>query len=308
MSHGTVDLILFSLLALAGAVVLRRGYRVRTQLNRQIARLESLNEVGRVLLTDRNIRGVLRHVAESAARLLGADMAHITLTTADATRLVLEAATGPIAPFVGSAVPLEGSMAGWVIQHQQPLVLNDPASDKRHFRSVHERIALRRAIMLPLVAKGRCVGALGVDNPRGNRSFGDVDVEVLRDLATYTALVLESVQAVEELAQRERRAALLNAVSSRIRQSLELQVILDSAVRELGTALAVSRCFVRLRRGNELMAVSSEWHGPEVASASAKADPALGLLTTAVRERRTIETSDARADARLGAATAELDQ
>ncbi|MEK6769540.1 MAG: ATP-binding protein [Gemmatimonadota bacterium] len=308
MSQGTVDLILISLLALAGAVLLRRGYGVRTELNRQNARLESLNEIGRVLLTDRNIRGVLRHVAESAAQLLGADMAHITLTTADTTRLVLEAATGPIAPFVGSAVPLEGSMAGWVIQHQQQLVLNDPASDERHFRSVHERITLRRAIMLPLVAKGRCVGALGVDNPRGNRAFGDGDVEVLRDLATYTALLFDSVQAVEELAQRERRAALLNAVSSRIRQSLELQVILDSAVRELGTALAVSRCFVRLRRGNELMAVSSEWHGPVVASVSAKADPALGLLTTAVRERRTIETSDARADARLGAATAELDQ
>jgi signal transduction histidine kinase len=173
---------------------------------------------------------------------------------------------------------------------------------------VHERIPLRRAIMLPLIAKGRCVGAIGVDNPRDDRAFGDDDVDVLGELATYTALVLESVQAVEELAQRERHAALLNAVSSRIRQSLELQVIVDSAVRELGTALAVSRCFVRLRRGNELMPATSEWHGPEVASVTAHADPALALLTTALRERHTLYTSDARGDARTAPGAAALDQ
>ncbi len=273
-------------------VLLWRSISNRARLDRQIARLETLNEIGRVLLNDRNIRGVLRHVAERAARLLGADIAHVTLVTRDAAHLALEAATGSIAPYLGSAVPSEGSMAGWVIGHAQPLVLNDPQSDPRKFRSVHERIPLRRAIMLPLIAKGRCVGALGVDNPRDDRAFNDEDLDVLRDLATYTALVLESVQAVEELAQRERRAALLNAVSSRIRQSLDLQVIVDSAVRELGTALDVSRCFVRLRRGNELMPAASEWHGPEVASVSARPDPGQPLLLTALRERRTRHTSN----------------
>ena len=251
MSRTAADLIALGALALVGAALLWRGYRARARQDREIARLETLNEIGRVLLNDRNVRGVLRHVAERSARLLGADSAHITLVTPDAAYLALEAATGPIAPYLGSAVPAEGSMAGWVIARSQPLVLNDPASDPRKFRGVHERIPLRRAIMLPLIAKGRCVGALGVDNPRDDRAFDDEDLDVLRELANYTALVLESVQAVEELAQRERRAALLNAVSSRIRQSLDLQVIVDSAVRELGTALDVSRCFVRLRRGNE---------------------------------------------------------
>ncbi|MBI4541887.1 MAG: GAF domain-containing protein [Gemmatimonadetes bacterium] len=300
MSHATVDIVLYGVIAMTAAILLQRGYRMRSDLARQISRLETLIDISRVLLTDRNVRGVLRHVAESAARLVSGDMAHVTLVTANASRLVLEAATGPIAPFVGSAVPAEGSMAGWVIKHGQPLLVNDPASDPRRFRSVHDRIALRRAVMLPLVAKGRCVGALGVDNPRGNRVFSQADVELLRDLATYTALVIESLQAVDELGARERRAALLNVVNSRIRQSLELEVILDAAVRELGAALGVSRCFVRLRRGMDLLPTTSEWHGPDVPGVGGRPDSAQALLTAAVRERRTVETSDARTDPRAG--------
>jgi signal transduction histidine kinase len=272
-----------------------------------VAQLEALNEIGRVLLTDRNIRGVLRLVAESAAKFIGADTAHVTLLTKDGSRMVLEAATGPLATYVGAAVPRQGSMAGWVVEHLQPLVLNDPDSDSRGFRSLHERVVLRRAVMLPLIAKGRCVGALGVDNPKRGRAFGQEDVELLRDLANYTALVIESLEAVDELAERERRAALLNAITSRVRQSLELQTILEMAVRELGNALRVSRCYIRLRRGGELSGPASEWHALEVSPLGDRADPAAPLLAQAAREKSHAETSDLRGDPRTAAAAASLD-
>ena len=275
-------------------LLLWRGWAARARLERSVASLEALNQISRVLLTERNRRGVLRLVAEAAARFLRSDTARVSLLDADEKSLVLEAATGPLEPLIGSAVSLETTMSGWVVRHGQVLVLNDPASDERRFRSLHEGIELRRAVTLPLFVRGRCVGALGVDNPLGERPFDARDVELLRELADHTGLVLESIRAVGELADRERRAELLNAVNSRIRQSLDLQTILDAAVRELGTALQASRCFVRLRRGNELLPASSEWHAPEVASSAARPDYALPVLVTAMRERRTIETSDAR--------------
>jgi len=263
-------------------------------LERNIAYLEALNQISRVLLIERNRRGVLRQVAEAAARFLRSDIARIALLDADEKALVLEAATGPLEPLIGSAVALDSSMSGWVVAHRQPLVLNDPAADARGFRSLHPKIELRRAVTLPLFVRGHCVGALGVDNPLDDRSLDARDVELLRELADHTGLVLESIRAVGELAERERRAELLNAVNSRIRQSLDLQTILDAAVRELGTALQASRCFVRLRRGNELLPAASEWHAPEVPSSGARPDWTLPSLVTAMRERRTIETSDAR--------------
>ena len=280
---------------LAGtALVLARALAARARLERGASRLEAVNQINRVLLTERNRRGVLRLVAEAAARFLRADMGHVALLDAEGEHLVLEAATGPLAALVGSAIALDTTTAGWVVKHGQALVVNDPATDERRFRSPHERVTLRRSVALPLLVRGRCVGALGVDNPQDDRVLGEPDLELLRNLADHTGLMLESIRAVGELADRERRAELLNAVNSRIRQSLDLQTTLDAAVRELGSALGASRCFVRLRRGNDLLPPAAEWHEPEVASTGARPDFTLPVLITAMRERRPIALPDAR--------------
>ena len=296
MTPAVVALAASAGVSLAVAVLLERARRSE---ERRSAFLEKLNEISQTLLTERNLRGVLHHVAESAGQLLLADSAYVVLKTEDGSRAVLEAATGALAPLVGSVVPAQGTMAAEVVRTGQRLVVNDVPKDGRGFRSLHEGIALRSGAAQPLMLKGRCIGALGADNPRSGRVFGEEQVELLRDFASHTVLAIESLAAVGELAARERRAALLNALNSRIRQSLDLQTILESAVRELGAALRVSRCFVRLRRGTELLAAASEWHAPDVPSVSSRPDPTLPLQVAAIRERRTIETSDARSDPRL---------
>jgi signal transduction histidine kinase len=301
LAHTAIAVLGVALLILA--VLLARATRARAESERAAASLETLNQISRVLLTERNRRGVLRQVAEAAARFLDAASGQVVLYDPDSKRLVLEAATGPLEPLVGSVVPEEGTAAGWAAGHGQPLVANEPVRDGRPLRSLHERVTLRRAIALPLIVRGRSVGALEVDNPVGHRAFGARDQELLRDLADHTSLVLESIAAVGELADRERRAELLNAINSRVRQSLDLPTILAVAVRELGQALDVSRCVVRLRRGNDLLPPASEWHAPQVPSSGARADPTLPLLMAAMRERRTIERPDARPA--LGDAAAE---
>jgi signal transduction histidine kinase len=298
VSHTTTDLLVLGGIAALVALLLWRGAVARAALERRVRWLETMYDIGRVLLTDRNLRGVLRHVAGSAAQLLGTDTAHVTLVAGEEGRLALEAATGPLAPLVGSAVEPETSLPGWVVARSQPLVLETPRHDGMEFRSLHQRLALRRALVLPLIAKGRCIGALGVENPRNDRTFGEGDIELLRDLANYTALVIEGLQAQDELAERERRGALLNRVNSRIRQSLELPVILEAAARELGSALGASRCLVRQRRGTELLRTPVEWDAPSVSPVGAGTDPGRLLMEAAVRERRSVETSDARADPR----------
>jgi signal transduction histidine kinase/putative methionine-R-sulfoxide reductase with GAF domain len=302
VTHTFVDVASVVLFAGIVALLLRQYYQMRRAFDRDLQRLERQNEIGRVLLTDRNVRGVTRHVAESAARLLGGDLGHVTLVVESSGRLVLEAATGPLAALVGAAVPHEGSMAGWVVRHAQPVIVNDADND-RSFKALSDAIPVRRSVMLPMIARGRCVGALGVDNPKDNRPFGPRDIALLRDLADYAALTIEAIKAIEELGERERHSGLLNRINSRIRASLELEQILGTAVRELGSALGASRCYVRLRRGLELSRPAAEWTGPNVTPLGLGADPASALLETAFRERRTVETSDARASsAALGGA------
>ena len=292
------------LATLAVALIATLGLAVRLlgslrRIRRHVDYLDKLNEIKQVLLTERNLRGVLSMVAASAAQVTGTDSAFVVLLAPDGSRLVLEAATGPLATLVGSVVALEGTMPGEVVRTSQRVVLLDAPRDPRGYRSLHAGVALRAAAAIPLMLKGKCMGALGVENPRRGRTLGSSAVDVLRDFASQTALAIESIRAVGALGARERRSALLNALNSRIRQSLDLQTILESAVRELGAALGASRCFVRLRRGTDLLAAATEWHAPEVPSVAAHPDPTLPLQLAAVRERRTIETADVRGDERI---------
>ncbi|MFI5280182.1 MAG: GAF domain-containing protein [Gemmatimonadales bacterium] len=296
MTHTFVDIASVALFAGIVVLLLRQYFVMRGAFERDLQRLERQNDIGRVLLTDRNVRGVTRHVAESAARLLAGEMGHVTLVLEPMGRLVLEAATGPLSALVGAAVPHEASMAGWVVRHGQPVIVND-ADDTNSFRPLSDTMPVRRSVMLPMMARGRCVGALGVDNPKDGRPFGPRDIALLRDLADYAALTIEAIQAIEELGERERHAALLNRINSRIRASLDLQQILDTAVRELGSALGASRCYVRLRRGFELSRPAAEWTGLDVTPLGLGPDPASALLDTAFKERRTVDTSDVRANA-----------
>ena len=307
----TITIILIAVLAaaLAGTAALwARSASRSAEFARTLPSLEALNQISRALLAERDRRGVLHLVAEAAARLLNAEMGHVALLDAEGKRLVLEAATGPLEPLVGSAIPEDTTTSGWVAVHGQALLVNDPGGGERQFRSPREHVVLRRAVALPLMVRGRCVGALGVDNPQPDRRLQPQDIELLRALADHTGLAIESLRAVGELADRERRAELLNAVNSRIRQSLDLQTTLDAAVRELGSALGASRCFVRLRRGNGLLPPASEWHSPDVAASGTRSDFTLPILLTAMRERRTIEMPDVRTDGSLAASGADAEQ
>jgi len=293
------------LLVASGVFAAWRVLRMRRAFNSEVSRLERQNDIGRVLLTDRNVRGVTHHVARTAAELLGAELGHVTLVD-EGGRLVLEAATGALAHSAGAAVPAQASVAGWVVKHMQPLVVNDP-DDQARFLPIHDKVSVRRSVTLPLIARGRCVGALGVDNPRDGRRFGQADVELLRDLAEYAALTIEAIQAIEELRERERHAALLNFINSRVRQSLELPVILDTAVRELGNALGASRCYVRLRRGGELLEVpAADWGSGVGGQVPVGTDPIAPLIEDALRRKRTCETADVRQHARPNTATQAL--
>ena len=93
-----------------------RAAVARAELARSVAYLETLNQISRVLLIERNRRGVLRLVAEAAARFLRSDTGRVTLLDADEKALVLEAATGPWSRWSDrpsrSTIPCRGGWSG----------------------------------------------------------------------------------------------------------------------------------------------------------------------------------------------------
>src|SRR5207248_429725 len=118
-----------------------------------------------------------------------------------------------------------------------------------------------------------------------------------RRRATTSVDGMDSVAAeLEQALQRERLVA---RIGTKVRSELNLETVLETAVRETGQALTLSRAFVRLGEGAAPMPIDAEWdavgHSPVQPETAAQL-PASNL---AARERRTVASDDVASDRTL---------
>jgi GAF domain-containing protein len=109
-------------------------------------------------------------------------------------------------------VPLEGSIAGWVVQNEHAVIVNDVQSDSRHFSGADARTGLvtRTLIGVPVKVGGKVVGVLEVMNKHSGVPFDNEDLRLAQAVADHAAFAIESARHYESLLRvgehHERRA------------------------------------------------------------------------------------------------------
>jgi signal transduction histidine kinase len=157
--------------------------------------------MGSTLDRDELLDLILRLTTEE----LQADQASILLLDEDSDQLRMLAALGlPRQVVEQGYIPRKGSIAEWVIKNDEPLILNDIASDAR-FTSVATSRAIRSAMCVPLRAKGKVIGTLNISR-RYNGEFGESDLHKMVILATQAAVSIENARLLERNLQAQRMA------------------------------------------------------------------------------------------------------
>ncbi len=89
-------------------------------------------------------------------------------------------------------IPLDGSAAGWVYSKVEPLLIQDTATDARHFKEVDQKIGFTTSSLLavPMTYGGETLGVLEVFNKTGSAHYTEDDVTILEILAFYASLAL----------------------------------------------------------------------------------------------------------------------
>lgn len=158
-------------------------------------RLERLIEISQALNSTLNLRVLLDRILQAAQELTNTEAGSIILVDRRSGELHFEAAIGARSQEVRSViVPMEGSIAGWVAQHGQPLIVDDVENDVRFFRQVDHEVGFqtRSIIAVPLTVRGNLIGVLEMLNKKGNEPFTKEDLETLRILADQAAVAIEN--------------------------------------------------------------------------------------------------------------------
>jgi signal transduction histidine kinase len=171
------------------------------ELRQLIVRLSRLVEVSVTLNSTLEPGPLLDFLIRSAADLLESEAASILLFDEKTQRLYFAASTGADpAELRKIPVPLEGSIAGAIFREDRPLIINEVASDPRHYRQVGEKIRFeaRTLIGVPMRMRDRRVGVLEALNKRGG-PFTENDLQTLSIIASQAAVALHNANLVSAL-------------------------------------------------------------------------------------------------------------
>lgn len=167
----------------------------------QVARLEMMLEVSRKLHATLEMSALLQFVVKVATELTDTEVAAILLVDKKMGELYLEAATGEQSSVVErTLVPIEDSMAGWIVRTGEFLVVDNLLEDGRRFSEIDRlpQFEARSVLGTPLKFREKTLGVLEVFNKRLAAGFTSDDIHLLNTLAGQAAVAIENARMFEQ--------------------------------------------------------------------------------------------------------------
>jgi signal transduction histidine kinase len=167
----------------------------------QVARLEMVLELSRTLHATLDLNTLLKSVVEAASELTDSETACILLLDQKTGQLYLEATTGKqLVETERVIIPVEDSLAGWIIQNGESLVVDNIFGDGSRLNEVDSlsRFEVRAILGAPLKLTDKSIGVLEVFNKRLDASFTSDDIHMLTTLAAQAAVAIENARLFEQ--------------------------------------------------------------------------------------------------------------
>jgi signal transduction histidine kinase len=171
----------------------RQDPRQRKRDGKRVARLERLIEVSRALNSTLSLRPLLHDIVVAAQELTDTEACSIMLVDRNSGQLFFEEATN-LTGIRSIVVPMEGSVAGWVVKTGEPVVIADARSDPRFYRKVDEQstFVTQSILAVPMITRGNVIGVLEAINKRDGVAFTDEDVELLAVVGDQAAVAVQN--------------------------------------------------------------------------------------------------------------------
>ena len=193
----------------------------------QVARLEMILEVSRALNASVELDTLLPAIADAAVNLTSARAAALLLLDRKSDELYLEAAIGLGLPESGRiSMPMEHSIAGWIVQSGEVLVINDVTEKDSHFSEIGGELDfLNKAILgAPLIVNQTTIGVIEVFDKFHDSGFSNDDIHTLTLLGLQAAVAVENAFRFKESNELERAIRELDAPAASIIEESRLML------------------------------------------------------------------------------------
>ncbi len=161
--------------------------------------LTRLLEISTRLSSTLHLGDLLNLVMDVSTELTNTEAASILLVDEKTGQLYFAASTNSdVSDDI--AVPLDNSIAGWVVKNGRSLILSDVQGDTRFYANVDEDLSFRTQSMLavPLITNQGVIGALEVLNKQNNEPYTGQDVALMESIASQSAVAIMNVHLFQQ--------------------------------------------------------------------------------------------------------------
>jgi len=196
------DRTMINTLAIDIAVALQNTqlYERQHQINE---RQKLLNQISQHLHQTIDLDELIPQIFTEVNKAIQAEAQSIWLVDEEAGFIKCRYATGPESEMLkGFAVSLSApSVVGSSVSKRKSIIIKDAQKDRRRARSADEwtGFVTRSLMTVPLVLKGKSIGAIQAVNKRGGRLFNQEDLDLFRAIADSAALAVNNAQLLAEL-------------------------------------------------------------------------------------------------------------
>jgi GAF domain-containing protein len=105
-------------------------------------------------------------------------------------------------------------------------------------------------LVVPIPLRGQVIGTIVLDRDPEKLPWSPEERALARAMGVQAGLSLDSAQVLNETQLRARREQLLAGIASSMRQTLDMDLILQTALREMGQNLGISDIEIRMSGGD----------------------------------------------------------
>jgi signal transduction histidine kinase len=226
-----------------------------------LERYRRLLEITRDLASTLDLDSLLRHIGQVAADLCSGEAASILLYDESKNVLYFHATTNLDELIMRNlVVPVESSIAGWIVMNRQPIIIGDTQHDPRHFNQVARatNVTTKSLLGVPLITKEKIIGVLEVINKQ-HGEFDLDDQDILSALGNQAAVAIENARLfmqsdlISELVHELRTPLTSLNTASRLLLRKETseatrQMVVEAIIKETNRLNEMTTAFLDLSR------------------------------------------------------------
>jgi signal transduction histidine kinase len=175
----------------------------KASLARRVEEAATLERVAREFTATLQAERVLHIVLEQVETIMGAEATTLMALDGGTNELVFQIPLGSkAAQLQGYRIHVGQGVAGWVAEHNQPLRVDNPSEDRRHFQAVDRQVGFhtRSILCVPMSLQDRVTGVIEVMNKKSG-SFTADDENLLTAVAQWAAIAIENARLFHDLQQ-----------------------------------------------------------------------------------------------------------